>query len=102
MRWFIPRMFRSANTEKLHHEASLAEMLPGWDRITVPVSYLQGANDQLIYTTNAVFARKQMVKVPHLEIEFLKDRPHFFAYSDRMIIRQKILDLYNFLKRTSK
>jgi pimeloyl-ACP methyl ester carboxylesterase len=92
--WFIPRMFRSANKEKISHRNELTEMLPYWDRIRVPVSYLQGANDQLIYTSNAEFARKKMVNVPWLHIEFLKDRPHFFAFSDRMIIRKKILDLY--------
>ena len=98
LRWFIPRMFRSANTEKLNHEASLAEMLPFWRNIDVPVSYLQGANDQLIYTSNAHFAKKMMINVPHLQIEFLKDRPHFFAFTDRLIIRQKILDLFDYVQ----
>lgn len=98
VRWFIPRMFRSANTEKINHEAELTKMLPNWHKITVPVSYLQGANDQLIYTSNAAFAKKKMVNVPQLKIEFLKDRPHFFAFSDRMIIRQKILDLYSIVQ----
>lgn len=96
--WFIPRMFQSANTEKLHHEAGLKAMLPLWRRIRVPVYYLQGANDELIYTSNAEFARRHLVNAPKLEIEFLKDRPHFFAFSDRMVIRQKILDLYQFVK----
>lgn len=97
LRWFIPRMFRSANTEKIHHEAGLTEMLPYWHKIKSPVYYLQGANDQLIYTTNALFAQKHLVSAPYLNIEFLKDRPHFFAFSDRMIIRQKILDLHNYV-----
>lgn len=97
--WFIPRMFQSANTEKINHQSELEKMLPYWSRIKVPVSYLQGANDQLIYTTNAAFAKKRMVNVPQLHIEFLKDRPHFFAFSDRMIIRRKILDLYYVVKR---
>lgn len=96
--WFIPRMLQSANTEKINHEAELSKMLPLWNRIKVPVSYLQGANDRLIYTSNAVFAKKMMVNVPSLHVEFLKDRPHFFAFSDRMVIRQKILDLYEIVK----
>lgn len=99
IRWFIPRMFQSANTEKLHHRNELAGMLPYWDRIRVPVMYLQGANDGLIYTSNADFAKRHMVNVPYLNIELLKDRPHFFAFSDRMIIRQKIIDLYTHLNK---
>jgi len=102
LRWIIPRMFKSANTEKLNHETSLREMLPHWSKIRVPVSYLQGANDRLIYTSNADFAKRMMVNVPHLQIEFLKDRPHFFAFSDRMVIRQKILDLYTLVERERK
>ncbi len=98
VRWFIPRMLRSANTEKINHEAELKKMLPYWHRIQVPVSYLQGANDNLIYTSNAKFAKEKLVNVPWLHIEFLKDRPHFFAFSDRMVIRQKILDLYDVVK----
>lgn len=97
IRWFIPRMFQSANAEKIHHREELEKMLPLWNKIDIPVFYLQGANDRLIYPTNAAFAKKQMINVPHLDIEFLKDRPHFFAFSDRMIIRQKIIDLYHYL-----
>ena len=99
VRWFIPKMFQSANTEKIHHESELRKMLPLWSRVTIPVFYLQGANDRLIYTSNAKFAKQAMINVPYLDIEFLKDRPHFFAYSDRMIIRQKIIDLYSYLQK---
>jgi pimeloyl-ACP methyl ester carboxylesterase len=98
VRWFIPRMFRSANTEKINHEDELKKMLPYWGRINVPVSYLQGANDQLIYVSNAEFAKKRLVNVPWLHIEFLEDRPHFFAFSDRVVIRRKILELYQVVR----
>lgn len=98
IRWFIPRMFRSANTEKLHHEEELRKMLPYWNRINIPVTYLQGEKDQLIYTTNAAFAKKQMVNAPFLNIQFLKGRPHFFAFTEHATIRTRILDMYNRLK----
>lgn len=97
IKWFIPRMFQSANTEKIHHQEELEKMLPSWDKINIPVFYLQGAKDGLIYPSNADFAKKQMKNAPYLNIEFLVDRPHFFAFSDRLIIRQKIFDLYNYL-----
>ena len=32
IRWFIPRMFRSANTEKVHHREELEKMLPFWKK----------------------------------------------------------------------
>ena len=42
IRWFIPRIFRSANTEKVHHREELEKMMPYWKNIKVPVAYLQG------------------------------------------------------------
>ena len=46
IRWFIPRLFRSANTEKVHHKKELESMLPFWKNIRVPVVYLQGEKRQ--------------------------------------------------------
>jgi pimeloyl-ACP methyl ester carboxylesterase len=97
-RWFIPRMFQSANTEKIHHGMELTQMLPLWSKIWVPVIYLQGANDHLVYTTNAAFAKKQLVNTPYLRIHFFKGSPHFIARTERMAIRQNILDLLEIIK----
>ena len=98
IRWFIPRMFRSANTEKIHHRMELAQMLPLWKQIRVPVIYLQGANDHLVYTTNAAFAKKELVNTPYLRIQFFKNRPHFIARTERKAIRQNILNMLNIIK----
>ena len=94
-RWFIPRIFRSANTEKLHHEAELRKMLPYWKNIRVPVSFLQGENDDIIDTTNAGFARTHLVNVPSLDIQFVKGREHRLAQFEWPLIRTKILEVYS-------
>jgi pimeloyl-ACP methyl ester carboxylesterase len=96
--WFIPRMFKSANTEKIHHYEELSRMVPYWKTINIPVTYLQGAKDGLIYTSNADFARKMLVNSPRLDISFLKDRPHFFVFSEYAAIRSKILELYEYVR----
>ena len=51
IRWFMPRIFRSANTEKVHHKAELEQMLPLWKNIRIPVVYIQGENDDIVDTT---------------------------------------------------
>jgi pimeloyl-ACP methyl ester carboxylesterase len=79
IRWFIPRLFRSANTEKMHHKKELEKMLPYWKNIRVPVVYLQGENDNIIDTSNASFAREQLINVPSLDIRFIKNRYHRLA-----------------------
>ncbi|HEY2722633.1 MAG TPA: alpha/beta hydrolase [Chitinophagaceae bacterium] len=98
IRWFIPRMFQSANTEKLHHKEELEKMLPYWKNIRVPVMYLQGAKDNLIDTSNASFARQQLVNAPYLDIYFFPNRHHFLAQYEWPTIKDRIMKLYQMAK----
>jgi len=91
--WTIPRMLQSANQEKIHHKEELTKMLPLWQRIHVPVAYLQGANDELIYTSNAGFARTHMTNVPSLDIQMIPGRGHLIAFAEKARIRKAILDV---------
>lgn len=94
VRWFIPRMFKSANTEKVHHKEELEKMLPYWKNIRVPVAYLQGENDNIIDTSNAGFAREYLVNAPYLNIQFIKNRQHRLAQFEWPAIRKSIMDVY--------
>jgi len=96
--WFIPRMFQSANTEKIHHGEELAKMLPLWQNIKVPVMYLQGSRDKLIYTSNASFAEQKLVNAPCLDIHFFEGLPHFIEFRERPVIRMKILEMLQLVK----
>ena len=98
IRWFIPRVFKSANTEKMHHKAELEKMLPYWKNIRVPVIYLQGENDNIVDTSNAGFARQQLVNAPSLDIEFIKDREHRLAQFEWPKIRASIMRMYEMVK----
>ena len=98
IRWFIPRMFQSANTEKLHHKEELEKMLPYWKNIRVPVMYLQGAKDNIIDTSNASFARKQLVNAPYLDIYFFPNRRHYLAQYEWPTIKDRIMKLYEMVK----
>ncbi|HEY6503409.1 MAG TPA: alpha/beta hydrolase [Chitinophagaceae bacterium] len=99
IRWFIPRLFRSANTEKVHHKAELEKMLPYWKNIKVPVIYLQGENDDIVDTSNASFARQQLINVPYLEIKFIKGRAHRLAQFEWPVIRESIMKVYDMAKK---
>jgi pimeloyl-ACP methyl ester carboxylesterase len=93
IRWMVPRMLQSANTEKLNHRKHLEKMLPLWPKVRVPVIYLQGDKDDLIYTSNAAFAREKLVNVPSLEIIFIKDQGHLIAFSEKETIMASILQM---------
>ena len=99
IRWFIPRMFKSANTEKVHHKKELEKMLPLWQNIRVPVIYLQGENDNIVDTSNASLARKHLVNAPYLDIKFIKNRAHRLAQFEWPVIRESILRMHEMLEK---
>lgn len=91
--WAIPRMLQTANAEKLAHPGELKQMLPLWKNIRVPVNYMQGADDGLVYTTNAAFAKAQLVNSPHVDIKMLPERGHLIAFLEKEKIRNSIMDM---------
>ena len=98
--WVIPRMFQSANQEKIHHKEELTKMLPLWPRIHVPVDYLQGANDELVDTSNAEFAREHLKNASFLDIQMIPGRGHLIAFSEKSRIRKAILDILGKCKKS--
>lgn len=102
IRWFMPRIFKSANTEKVNHREELEKMLPLWKNIKVPVVYIQGVDDDIIDTANAGFARAHLVNAPFLDIQFIKGRQHRLAQFEWPTIREGIRKVYNFAKDSSK
>ena len=95
----IRRMFRSANTEKIHHRQELEKMLPLWKDIRIPVAYLQGEKDELIDTANASFARKELINAPYLDIRLIPGRHHRLAQFEWPAIKESVLKIYAMMKR---
>jgi pimeloyl-ACP methyl ester carboxylesterase len=91
--WVVPRMLQTANTEKIHHKEELTKMLPLWDRIHVPVIYLQGQEDELVDTSNATFAREHLTNVPSLDIRMIPGRGHLIAFAEKDRIEKAILEV---------
>ena len=98
LHWFIPRMLQSANTEKVYHKTELTKMLPYWKNIHVPVMYIQGAGDKLIFTSNAQFAKQQLINARTLDIEILPEKGHVIAFSEKKFIEKKILYMLQIIK----
>ena len=93
LRWFVPRMLQSANTEKIHHAAELRKMRPLWGNIRVPVIYLQGAKDDLVYTTNADSARLYLQNAPYLDIQMIPGKGHLISFSNKPQVEAAILKM---------
>jgi len=91
--WVVPRMLASANREKIHHRQDLDDMLPLWPRIHIPVNYLQGSNDDLVFTSNAGFAQTHLINTPSLHIDMIPGRGHLIAFKERDRIVKAIRDM---------
>jgi pimeloyl-ACP methyl ester carboxylesterase len=88
--WAQPRMLHSANVEKFTHESELRKMQNRWDEIKVPVIYFQGKNDDLIYTTNALFAKNKITKSQSLSIRMIPNRGHLLVFDEEKRIKSAI------------
>jgi pimeloyl-ACP methyl ester carboxylesterase len=89
--WVVPRMLQTANKEKIHHKEELTKMLPLWDRIHVPVIYMQGQDDGLVFTSNADFARAHLKNAPSLDIQMIPGRGHLIAFAEKDRVEKAIL-----------
>ena len=92
-RYVQPRMIHSANVEKFDHRRQLEAMEHRWHEIKVPVMYLQGANDELIYTSNATFARNHITNSACLDIEMIPGRGHLIAFNEQKRIKKALLSM---------
>jgi len=95
----VSKEYRSASIEKLHHKKELEKMFPLWNKIDVPVFYLQSANDGVVYSSNAEFAKKHLVRVPFLKIHLFKGRKHNIDSKHHLFIRNKIIELFKMLSK---
>jgi pimeloyl-ACP methyl ester carboxylesterase len=95
----ISKEYQSASIEKMHHKKELEKMLPLWKKIDVPVFYLQSANDGVVYSSNADFAKKHLVNAPLLKIHLFKGRKHNIDSKHHLAIRYKIIELFKLLTK---
>lgn len=99
--WIAPTIFRVANAEKLSHRNALLEAVSFYPQIRVPVTYIHGGQDSLIYPSNADFARRTFSGT---EVRFIRlaNRPHFFTYSEQGLITSELAKLIAGIAPTSQ
>ena len=95
----VSKKYRSASVEKLHHKKELEKMLPLWNKINIPIFYLQSKKDHVVYSSNAEFAKQYLVSVPFLKVHFFEGRKHNIDSKHHIAIRNKILELLKILSK---
>ena len=80
-----------ANDEIMAVQEQLREMLPEWEKLTMPALIVQGDDDSLVYPENADFLHRQLADsrlLPRLGGD------HFILWGDMPVIRDAIIDRF--------
>ena len=80
-----------ANDEIMAVRPQLEEMLPRWEKLTMPALIVQGDEDSLVHPENADFLRERLAN------SRLLPRPggdHFILWGDMPVIRDAIIEMF--------
>ena len=92
IRWVVPTLLRLANDEKLAHRQALEALLPDWPKIRANITMLHGQQDDLVYPTNVIFAKKQLVNA-RVKQFLLPDNRHDIVFNKREYMTDILLDI---------
>ncbi|OEK04263.1 alpha/beta fold hydrolase [Roseivirga misakiensis] len=103
MRWPVigaiaPKIFRISNEELIFLDEELELMLPLWEEVKIPSVVIQGGKDKLVHPGNAAFADSMLVNAPK-DIVFLEEQNHFLPWNEYSLIKKKIFELLDELKK---
>lgn len=91
-RWLTPRSWKVATDEKYSHVEELKKMLPDWEKIKVPVTYIQGDKDRLVPYENLAFAKK-MIDSNCLKVIGIPGEDHFLPWSQEELVTKELISL---------
>lgn len=93
LRLFTPPALRVCNQEILPLKSELEEMLLGWSAMRIPVTVVQGMEDELVPMGNAAFVKDNMVHDSLVNIHYVEGGDHFILWSEVPLVRSEILRL---------
>ena len=91
--WITPPALRVCNQEIIPLKAELELMMDGWKNIMIPLTVVQGEEDDLVPMENAFFAKSMMENNPSVKTTMLKGKDHFILWSEISLIGNEILEV---------
>ncbi len=88
-RLLLPGSFWSTNEEIFFLKEELEEMIPGWEKIQVPVTVIQGVEDALVPKENANFAER-MLDPRYVDVWLEEGVNHFIPWNRPDLIEKAI------------
>ena len=95
IRWALPSSIRTANREKLNHQAQLEDMVDEWENIDASTVIVHGTDDWLIYPRNAYFACTKLINAEEVVHHMVDGGEHDLIYRTPDLLKQylhKLLD----------
>lgn len=89
LRWVLPVSLRMTNDEIYFLKDELELMLPDWSKINIPVTVIQGMEDELVPPGNADFAKEQLSNAK-VKVVLIEDMNHFVPWSNPELIEDAI------------
>lgn len=93
----LPRYIRAATAEKFAHTYELALMVEDWQRLTIPVTVVQGGADYIIEPGNLDFAREQL-RGRKATFYLLPEAGHLIRFSNPSLVRNILINSLNDVK----
>lgn len=92
LRWLTPSALRVCNQEIIPLKDELEKIEVSWKKMDIPVTVIQGENDDLVPAENATFAESAMTltKVKKIIVE---GGNHFILWSEIPLVKKEILSM---------
>jgi pimeloyl-ACP methyl ester carboxylesterase len=91
VRWFLPRFLNAATDEKFAHVEELRQLLPDWQKLSVPVTVVQGGADDIVDPSNLDFAKKQLAG-KKADFIYLPQAGHLIRWRNTDVVRNIFLE----------
>jgi pimeloyl-ACP methyl ester carboxylesterase len=99
--WFLPRFLNVATDEKYTHVEELRKLIPDWEKLSIPVTVVQGGADNIVDPANLEFARKRLAG-KKAEFIFIPDAGHLIRWRNAAMVRSIFLRAVNGGQDTGK
>lgn len=77
--WLVPKNLAEADAEIIPLKGELEKMVPRWGELKMPVTVIQGLDDELVPAENADFAQRVITNAP-LDIQRIPNQGHLIPW----------------------
>ncbi|PWJ57140.1 pimeloyl-ACP methyl ester carboxylesterase [Dyadobacter jejuensis] len=93
LKYLLPGAFRPSNQEIVFFKKDLYQLDKGYDRLTMPVTFIHGDADNFVTVNNVAYGLSKLKHNPHVEKMIIHDADHFIPWKHKEVIVKHLLTL---------